>query len=416
MDKKPDFGLKVSLAACALASLASGATLAADAGGSAGATEQSSQTIDPAVIKELQKKIDQRDVIIRNLLARVERLERQEAARTAGAPSTGNSPSGAPPQQAKAAAPSTAQAPANPPAQASAESGEQTEGTSSSGSFTVSEEAAQHALERALVQTGAALLPSGVFEFVPSLIYQSQRTSFPGQIALSSSGTVLITEDVTRKNILDADALLRVGLPWDTQAEVSLPYEYNEQSVATRALGSGISERSLSVQGIGNPAVTLVKQLIHESDLDPGLFLAETWNSNFGMTNRIALGNGFNQFTTALTAVKRQDPLVFTASLGYQTTLSHDGIRLGDQFLPSVGVLLAVSPETSLRFAQQLGFVGKTSLHGKLVPGTEQTIGFFSAGLLSILDSGLVMELNTSIGETRDSPDFVVELSFPIRF
>jgi hypothetical protein len=116
-----------------------------------------------------------------------------------------------------------------------------------------------------------------------------------------------------------------------------------------------------------------------------------------------------------VTAVKRQDPLVFTAGFTYQNTLENNGYKPGDQYTPSVGLVLAVSPETSLRFSQQISFTRADEFHGRPVPGTQRTIGILSFGLLSILGRGLVVNVTGGVGETHDAPDLFMQVALPIR-
>jgi len=389
---------------------------------------------DAAKIRELQKRVDQRDAIIRDLMRRVERLERGQTAHAsagAGALSSTSSegdkktvrsqPSGSsvaatPALTTPTVAPSqpTPIAQATPaPSQAPPASQPEKPGP---GQFDVSEEAAQRALERALVQTGAALLPSGTFEFVPTLTYQYQRASTPGQIALTTGGSVLITENVARSHQLEANALMRAGLPWGMQAEIGVPWDYKRLSVASRVNGAGLSEQVTDVTGLGDPTFSLTKQVLTESDVRPGLFLSAGWNSNFGQVkHHIPLGTGFNEVLAGVTAVKRQDPLVFTGGFTYEKTLEHNGLTPGDQYIGTLAMLMAVSPETSLRFNQQVTFGREATFHGKAIPGSEKTAGTFSFGLLSILGRGLVVDFTAGIGETPDAPNFFVQLGFPIR-
>ncbi len=284
------------------------------------------------------------------------------------------------------------------------------------GQFEVSEEDAQRALERALVQTGASLLQPGKFELVPSLTYQFDQTARPSQLALTLAGNVLVTEDVVRATQVEASTLLRMGLPLGFQAEITLPYEYKRRSTASRVQGSGLSDQTSQEVGLGDPTLTFTKQLLYEHEGLPGLFLSGSWDSDFGQTrNGVALGTGFNEFRLGMTAVKRQDPLVFTAGFTWQTALESGNVVPGDQYTPAVGMLFAVSPETSLRFAQQVSFIRGASLNGTAVPGSDQTQAVFTFGLLSILARGLTLDLSTSIGETKDAPDLSVRLAFPIR-
>jgi hypothetical protein len=425
----------------AVASFVALPVLAADAPASGAGPGQSSDALDARKVKELEDKVNQRDLIIRDLLRRVESLEHAQSpsSSTGSAPgSAGQQPSlnaalpvsGAalpPMNQASPAPPANSPSmPAgqaamtpnpnmNPTPQNAPQTGSEP-AMSGPGEFVVSEEDAKRALERALVQTGAALLPTGKVEFVPSLTYSFRREAFPGQIALTTTGTVFITETVTRQTAIEGGALVRVGLPFGTQAEVSLPWDYKNVQTATNVNGAGLSEHAVEVQGLGDPVFTLTKQVFTEEGLRPSVFAGATWNSNFGQVKSgLPLGTGFNEFSAGVTAVKRQDPLVFTAGLGYQYTEEHNNYKPGDQFTPSVGLFLAVSPETSIRFSQQITFAGSDEFNGQRIPGSEKTAGIFSFGLLSILGRGFIVNVTGGIGETHDAPDFFLQVGFPIR-
>jgi hypothetical protein len=80
-----------------------------------------------------------------------------------------------------------------------------------------------------------------------------------------------------------------------------------------------------------------------------------------------------------------------------------------------MGVLLAVSPETSLQFAQQFIFTDKDVFNGRSIPGSNRTEGIFSVGLLSVLGRGRVISFSVGIGETEDSPNVVFQIATPIR-
>ena len=126
-------------------------------------------------------------------------------------------------------------------------------------------------------------------------------------------------------------------------------------------------------------------------------------------------GRDFINSRYGATAVKRQDPLVFTAGLAYQMSLENNNIIPGDQFISNAAVNLALSPETSLRFSQQVAFANKAKLNGQYVPGSQQISGLFVFDLLSIFAPGFVVDFTAAIGETRDAPDLALRLGFPIR-
>ena len=397
---------------------------------------------EKATIETLKNAVEQRDAVIRDLLRRVEKLEKSERSRHVAIGKPVNSPAArgestpaimpldksdeldsvvggaigpgdAPgrsdqPTIAQAPPPSTP-APNAQPAASSPPAGP--------GQFEVSPEAAEHALERALVQTGALLLPPWTVEVVPSLTYQYREVSRPGTIALSTSGNVLVTEGVARTSNFQAAMLGRVGLPWDFQIEMGIPsYTYKNLTTTNRVTGSALSSSSTDASGFGDPSVSLIKQVLKEGEWMPSLFLNGSWNANFGqIVHGIPLGQGFHQFQVGATAVKRQDPLVFTAGLAYLKSLENNNIIPGDQLIPNAAVNLAVSPETSLRFSQQVTFASKSKLNGQYLPGSQQVSGLFVFDLLSILAPGFVVDFTAVIGETRDAPDLTLRLGFPIR-
>jgi hypothetical protein len=382
-------------------------------------------------IKKLQKGLKERDALIHELLLRVRKLESVEGEKKARARRAEAAPALRPNRKPTAtqAAATVAERPAQqaqsgasaetaPPAQASnaeAAAPEQP-ANAAPGQFTVSKEAAEHALERALVETGALLLPPGKVEFVPGLTYQFQQVSRPTALALTSNGNVLITEDVLRASALEATPLFRVGLPWQSQVQLTLPVEYETSSVATRVEGAGLSETTHDAGGLADPTLTLTKQIAEEGEWLPSLFASGEYSANVGeLRNGIQLGNGFNEFRVGLLASKRQDPLVFTAGFTYQTALENRGISLGDQYIPALGMLFAVSPETSLQFSQQVTFQNSSLFNGRTIPGSQLVEGVFNAGVLSILAPGIVVNFNVGIGETPDAPDLTFLLQFPIR-
>jgi hypothetical protein len=409
---------------------------AAAAAPSGATPDQGSTASSAARVRELERRIDERDAIIRDLMQRVEKLERQQSGGTAAAAAPTVPTAPPPPRQAQAAPPTgraapgqaasaqaappgkagtTAVAQASPAAPPGASPGAQPP-RAGPGQFEVSEEAAQRALERALVQSGAALLPRGKFEFVPSIVYQYQRVSTPGQVAVTTEGQFLVTENVARSTQIQAEALLRAGLPWDMQLEVGVPYSYKDNSLVNRANGVGLSADARSANGVGDPSVTLIKQILGESDRRPGLFANIGFNPNVGpVKQNIPLGKGFNQFNAGFTTVKRQDPLVFTGGFNFIHSGENNGFRPGDQYITSFGLLMAVSPQTSLQFAQQLIFYGKDSFNSRALPGSNRTTGLFTAGVVSVLGRNRVISLSIGIGETEDSPNFVVQLAMPIR-
>lgn len=367
-------------------------------------------------VEELQKRIEERDAVIRDLVRRVEALEKQGRP-AAALPRSAQRP-GTTPTAAATAVPVRPGAfpPAAQPAQQQQQQTQQ-QPAPAPGQIEVSEEAAQRALERALVESGALLLPSGVAEFAPGLTYRRREVDNPGQIALLTNGQLFASNSLVRSNQVEASGLFRLGLPWTSQVEVNVPYDYKSVTAVNQIGGTGVSTQTTDAWGFGDPSITFIKQLTTEGEWRPSLFAAVGWDTNLGQRRAgIPLGTGFDEITGSLTAVKRQDPIVFTAGLGYAHSLQYAGVQPGDLYTTSLGMLFGVSPETALRVSPQLAFEDQTRLHNVPIGGSNQVLGTMTFGALSILGPGFVMDLNTDIGLTRDAPKYAIRVSFPIRF
>lgn len=287
---------------------------------------------------------------------------------------------------------------------------------STPGTFEVDEEAAERALERTLTQVGALLLPFRSAEFDPSFIYIRREEDFPSFLTEDEDEIIAATTEL-RTNVFQLAVDLRVGLPWDSQLELSIPVAYEERSTVTLVGLSEIQEETIDAIGLGDLSIGLAKTVLREGFWWPDLIARVEWNADTGQQeNGIVFGDGFNQLTGSLTALKRQDPLAFVGSFAYRTAFEQDNIEPGDEFSFSVGAVLAASPSTSLDATFQQSFSGETEVDGQTIPGSDQVSGVFSIGASSILGRGVLLSLTGGIGLTDDAPDYFINLSLPIRF
>ncbi len=377
----------------ALASLAIAAAVA-PSGSTARADDAAASTI-----AALRERLDERDAAIRDLMRRVAELEHRKPAAKKVAKIVLPLPEPPPPK------------PAPPNQQAPAAS------SAKPGNFDVDEEAAERALERALIQSGALLLSTGTIEFVPSLAYVRRESATPGQLVFPSGGGVMVSDNQYRQNQIEASILARAGLPWDMQIELGLPYDYKSVSEVTTVGNAGLSQQTSRAFGFGDPSVTLSKQFVKEGEWLPNLIASLGWDTDFGQTKKgIALGTGFNEIKAGITASKRQDPLVFTAGIGYTTSFEKHGIQPGDQYTATGGMFLAVSPETSLLFMPMATYAGDTTFNGVTVPGSDQLAAALELGLVTVLAPRLLLDLRLDIGLTRDAPKFGMKVSFPFQW
>jgi hypothetical protein len=350
-------------------------------------------------VKGLQQKLAERDRVIADLLRRVEALESRTSPSPAGATGTASPPASAERANEPSSAPGSQEPAGSPPPTGP-----------TPGQFTVDEETAKRALERALVQTGALLLEPGRVEIEPSFSYSHSLRQI-GSVPFEEGDSFRNLE--SRSDQLQGGVTLRFGLPLSSQVEFNLPYGYRSQSEFVAGLG----ENSRHASGLGDFSMTLSKVLLRESGWQPDLTADINWDSDTGTSkNRIEVGSGFNELTASLWAVKRVDPLALIGRLSYTNTLEKDDISPGDAFGVSFGTVLATSPDTSLRFLLNQSFSKKTEIDGSKVAGSDQVNTTLSIGGSFILGSNILLDVQADVGLTRDAPDYALFVSLPISF
>lgn len=365
-------------------------------------------------VKELQREIRRRDALIENLARRVAALEKQVQSNRRMA--TNSAKPGSTITRAVATAPvaaapaaetvsfsaeQTAQAP--PPPAAPAPGG--TTPPPAPGQFEVSPEAAERALERTLVATGNLVVPSGFAEIEPLFSYTRRETSSQ------------VIAGVNRNELMPAlDA--RIGLPWESQIEVLAPWNFDEQQVTNLEVAPNqlISDRWGNA--FGDLIIGGAKTLTHESGWLPSLLGRVSWEAPTGplTSNGVPMDSGSNRLSFALTALKRQDPLVFNATFGYTKAFEANGINPGNQFNFVTGAFLATSPETTLRAVLSQNFVQDVTVHGVTIPGSNTVQPIMTFGASSILGRGILVDLQVGLGLTNTAPKYQVILSSTYRF
>jgi hypothetical protein len=381
-----------------------------------------SQTSE-STVEDLQKQLRQRDVLIQNLLRRVEKLERRvgNGTRTAGPPATvtpavATAGRGSPPPppsevalhpEEAAAGPMTAQTtpppttppptPAAPPSAAPA--------AQAPGQFEVSEEAAERALERTLVATGNLVVPQGFAEFEPLFAYTRRESP------------TLVLFNVNRNEVAPA-VDVRVGLPWESQVELALPWNFDQQQTTDVAVSPPQLVANRWGNAIGDLTIGAAKTLLHESGWIPSFLGRVSYEIPTGplSANGVPLVSGQNRLAASLTALKRQDPLVFVGTGGYTKAFTTNLINPGDQANFTAGVFLATSPETSLRGILQQSFLQNVSLNGVTLKGSNSVQSTLNFGASSILGRGVLVDLQVGFGLTNTAPKYVVVLSSTWRF
>lgn len=385
-------------------------------------------------IQVLREALEQRDAVINDLVVRMEQLERRLALSSgdldtvvAGGAGAAGAVGGAPPAPAAAEPPAAAQETApepsvsSPPEGSAASEGQggapanNTQGAP--GEFDVAEEDIDRALERTLVQTGALLLPFGQAEIEPYFSYTRREDNFP--VLFVDSGFPAISDEQVRRNEFITGQNLRVGLPFDSQVELDLPYRYVDQSVVT-PVGFGRRESADgSGGGLGDLRIGMAKTLVRENGgWWPDLVARVTWDTDTGETtaNDVALGGGFHELRGSLSAIKRQDPLAFVGGVSYEKTFENNDVEPGDELGFSIGTVLAASPGTSLRLALGQTFSDTTKFDGEGIDGSDRVVGTATFGASVVLGRGVLLDVAADIGLTDDAPDYAARASLPIRF
>jgi hypothetical protein len=363
-------------------------------------------------ITRLQKEIRQRDTLIQSLVRRVENLERQMAtaaakrpavsARVAASPSQAELIAREPEESVRAPA-----RPANQPPASSAGSSRQAPRTSPAGpeQFEVSEETMERALERTLAATGNLLVPSGFVEVEPLFGYTRRET--PSLVLFNLN-----------RNEFNWALDMRFGLPLESQFEIGLPYNLVHQQLTDIFVAPAQQVSSRSGNAFGDLTVGLAKTFLHESGWIPDLLGRITYEAPTGpiISNQVLMPTGQNKLSFAATALKRQDPLVFTATAGYTKAFQSNHINPGDQINFQTGAFLATSPETSLRGVLQQNFLQDITVDNVTFKGSNSAQSILTFGASSILGRDILADLQVGIGLTNSAPKYSVILSSTYRF
>lgn len=255
------------------------------------------------------------------------------------------------------------------------------------------------ALERALVRERAALLSSGTVEVEPNFV-------------LSDSSD----EGGFRRTSFGPGLTVRAGLPGRSQVEATLPY------VVERIKIGGETTHS---DGRGDLYVAASHQFLGETRDMPSLvgslgYQAATGrNTSYEQGPFVALGGGFPSLQASLYGTRRLDPLVLFGSLS--ATRFHGREKGGAHVQPGniyglrFGTALATAPSNSLRAAVSLSWQDKTRISGAEVP-TDDVSAFLELGGSAVLTPSTAIDILFAAGLTRNTPDFRLTVSVPVRY
>jgi hypothetical protein len=274
------------------------------------------------------------------------------------------------------------------------------------------------ALNRVLVEAGGLLLPPWTVEIQPVLTYSYKGAN--GLLILDQNGQRQVlahSADLTR---LEGALVARLGLPWQSQAEIRVPY-----SRVSEESSYGNQSSSSSEHGLGDIEIGLSHQLLREKGWLPDLigelrYRAPTGDDSFDGDGKLPLGTGFHGVGGRLTAVKALDPVVFVGSAGYTVNLKDTkqgfDIDPGDTVDLSIAAILAAGPRVSLRTGFGLSFTGEAEVDNDDLSGSDTTEGVLNVGGAVVLPNNTLLDLGVGVGVTDDAPDVTVRLALAHRF
>jgi hypothetical protein len=285
----------------------------------------------------------------------------------------------------------TASAPRMPVTRAVGLSSGTQPGTSEPAS-SVDDDEAERALERTMVREGALVLAPFTYEVTPQLDFAHWDT---------------IQEPYLR-NSYSAALAARMGMPWQSQVAISLPYVVND--VRTGGYDSGL----------GDIGLVFSKELMRESDYGTNLVGSAGWTSptrNGSTLSPIPYVSGFQG---GLTASKRLDPLVVFGAISYFSSASRDReptrVAGTDVIGARMGGSLAVSPSTSMTMGLNVSYVTDPGPSNLVLPRSDRLLSSIDIGVATIVGPRTLLGVTMQLGLTGHVPDFRLMTSLPIRF
>ncbi|MCS7267841.1 MAG: hypothetical protein NZ704_07255 [Geminicoccaceae bacterium] len=278
--------------------------------------------------------------------------------------------------------------------------------------------AAERALERVLVRTGALLLEPGQAEVEPALSWQRAENDGPVFFLGPGGAVVGVGKQKLERDLFQAELGFRLGLPFESQLELGIAYNLADQKLVEEQGLAPVGARSDRGAAPGDLSLGVAKTVLREDGWIPDLIARLTWDTATGERedDGVELPAGFHELRGELVALKRSDPLVFVASISYQYSFERNDFKPGQQFGFSLGTVLATSPSTSLRASFQTTFGDEVEVDGDSVPGSDFTAASLNLGASIVLAPRILFDIVGTIGLTDEAPDYAIKVSLPIRF
>lgn len=374
------------------------------------AEEENSKVVSAEMYEELQHEVARlkealqvRDLAMKNLIRRVEQLERSAATKPATAGQSGVATSGSDPVEL---APEVKQ-------RLQRESEE-------------NYQLIQKAFEQRLNREGGMLLAPFHLTYEPSITYS--HASYDSIVVDGFTVyPVLVVGDIVaekvRRDIVTNNHTFRLGLPGNTQFDLVIPLGYEHK----RSFRDDGSHQSYETNGLGDVLLALNYQLIDRSNFWPDTVVGVSWKSRSGEdpyklsnTNAPALGTGFDTWGISMTSITVADPMVLFGGIAATYTPGRDKpighVKPGESFSINLGMALSLNLESSLSFSYSYNYTLETEVDKRKIYGSDQTTSTFGIGFSRAKSDLYAMDLDLAIGLTRDATDFQFTISLPFEF
>lgn len=282
------------------------------------------------------------------------------------------------------------------------------------------------AFERTLIERRALLLPPGTVDIEPSLTYthaSADNIVIDGFTILPVLVVGDIVSESVRRETFQAALTARVGLPWEAQLDLRVPWVHQSRRTVT----ADNDETDESLDGLGDVTIGLSRQLTRSEGIWPDFLGNLRWKTRTGDgpfdvsdDTALATGTGYDSVSASLTGVKVVDPVVYFGSVSYSYNDGREEeigrFDPGDSVGFSLGMALALNLSTSLSFAYDQQHTEESDLDGEAIAGSQQTSGVFSVGAAHTVSDRVTVDLSLGIGVTTDAPDVQVGIALPIRW
>jgi len=284
----------------------------------------------------------------------------------------------------------------------------------------------QKAFEQRLSREGGMLLAPFKLTYEPSISYA--HASYDSIVVDGFTVyPVLVIGDIVsekvRRDIITNNHSFRLGLPGNMQFDLMVPLGY-ERKRSFRDDGTHTAHENW---GLGDISLALNYQLVNRSSFWPDTVVGVNWKSTSGddpynQENAAipSLGTGFETWGVSMRSTVIADPAVIYGGLSATYTPADDKkighVRPGESIGVNLGMALSLNLDTSLSFNYSYSYNLETEVNGQKIYGSDQTTSTFGIGLSRAKSDFFATDIDLSIGLTRDATDFQFSVSFPFEF